>query len=612
MSNASDFIIENGVLKAYIGAKEGTVQVPDGVTEIAESAFYGCWGISGLILPDSVIQLPALMCNQFGLESVVLPKHLKVIPAYAFSSCRGLEDVTLPDDLEEIEYGAFSNCRSLSSIILPQGLKKLGADAFNKAGLAEIKIPSGISVIPKRAFFNLHNWDLTALHIPGTVKTVGEEAFAYCSCLESLTVEPGVEKLEAGCFRSCNIKVLHLPDTVKEIGENAFHSCTWLKEFSAPGVPMSGLPGAEVKALAMADFFAYPERYTDPEVITGYHKYLFSQKKKWLPVIFKEDNVKFLSIYGDAKKITAANFEEEFLNPAIAANAKECLAYLLDWKNRNLSGKPAKRMTSTLDKDPYAVGEMKKLWLFETLEDGSLELTCYKGSDTEVSVPPRIGKKAVSRIGAMAFSPVRDRRTPAQCDAMRAITKIFIPNTVTRIHESMIRACTGLKELTVEDGNPVYHTAGNCLIETESKTLICGCLTSVIPTDGSVTAIGCSAFEGLWPLTSLEIPDTVNRIGAHAFGYTKLVSLSIPHGVTIIPEYCFDHCEDLTEILIPDSVTEIEHSAIYACMKLKDIYVPASVTKIGDFVFSKAVIHAPAGSYAEEYARINNKRFIAE
>ena len=40
MSNARDFVIENGVLKRYAG-KGGYVVVPDGVVEIGDSVFEG-------------------------------------------------------------------------------------------------------------------------------------------------------------------------------------------------------------------------------------------------------------------------------------------------------------------------------------------------------------------------------------------------------------------------------------------------------------------------------------------------------------------------------------------------------------------------------------------
>ena len=45
---------------------------------------------------------------------------------------------------------------------------------------------------------------------------------------------------------------------------------------------------------------------------------------------------------------------------------------------------------------------------------------------------------------------------------------------------------------------------------------------------------------------------------------------------------------------------------------LKELNVPASVTSIGDFNFTKAVLHVAAGSCAEQYAQENNKRYVVE
>lgn len=62
----------------------------------------------------------------------------------------------------------------------------------------------------------------------------------------------------------------------------------------------------------------------------------------------------------------------------------------------------------------------------------------------------------------------------------------------------------------------------NCLIETESKTLLKGCHSSILPCDGSIVRIGAYAFFGCKELTSLVIPNTVKEIGTHAFQNTDL------------------------------------------------------------------------------------------
>ncbi len=102
------------------------------------------------------------------------------------------------------------------------------------------------------------------------------------------------------------------------------------------------------------------------------------------------------------------------------------------------------------------------------------------------------------------------------CDSL---TSVIIGDSVTNIGNAAFWSCNSLTSITVAEGNSVYHSAGNCIIETESKTLVVGCKTSVIP-DG-VTSIGESAFHECWRLTSIEIPDSVISIGKSAFRYCE-------------------------------------------------------------------------------------------
>ena len=161
------------------------------------------------------------------------------------------------------------------------------------------------------------------------------------------------------------------------------------------------------------------------------------------------------------------------------------------------------------------------------------------------------------------------------------LTSIEIPSSVTSIGGEAFWGCTGLGSIVVNEGNPAYHSAGNCLIETKTKELIAGCKTSIIPSDGSVISIGDYAFEGRTGLTSIEIPSSVTTIGRYAFeGCTGLTSIEIPSSVTSISSYAFRGCTGLTSIEIPSSVTSIGESVFNGCTGLTSIEIPAEVTEI--------------------------------
>ena len=101
-----------------------------------------------------------------------------------------------------------------------------------------------------------------------------------------------------------------------------------------------------------------------------------------------------------------------------------------------------------------------------------------------------------------------------------------------------------------------------------------------------ITLIGGNAFAYCKNLTSVSIPNSVNRIGRYAFyGCENLRSVSIPNSVTSIGAYAISNCKSLTSVSIPNSVTSIEEGA-FRCSGLTSITIPNSVTKLGKSVFN--------------------------
>ncbi|MBR7098229.1 MAG: leucine-rich repeat domain-containing protein [Clostridia bacterium] len=106
------------------------------------------------------------------------------------------------------------------------------------------------------------------------------------------------------------------------------------------------------------------------------------------------------------------------------------------------------------------------------------------------------------------------------------LESVTLGTQLETLREWAFSGCESLKNLTVKKGNQKYHSDGNCIIETEKKTLVLGCKSSVIPTDGSVTTIGVTAFSDCTMLTSIRIPNSVTTIGAEAFyGCERLKSI---------------------------------------------------------------------------------------
>ncbi len=137
----------------------------------------------------------------------------------------------------------------------------------------------------------------------------------------------------------------------------------------------------------------------------------------------------------------------------------------------------------------------------------------------------------------------------------------------------------------------------------------------------TVSIIGRHAFKGNAVLTSITLPETLERIGEGAFqGMAKLAAIHIPASVVQIDQAAFAQCPALKTITvadanenyvgkdgalyttgyetlvavpgsaanlaIPATTTAIAPSALTGCAKLKALAIPAAVAEIGEEAFA--------------------------
>lgn len=179
------------------------------------------------------------------------------------------------------------------------------------------------------------------------------------------------------------------------------------------------------------------------------------------------------------------------------------------------------------------------------------------GKLREASLP-----KSLVSIGARAFgacSALIALNVPPRTESIgdgafggcSALMNVSIPASVKSIGMGIFSLCSNLCAITVDSENKSYIARGNCLIDL-GGTLIAGCKDSVIPQDGSVNAIGESAFAGC-DIRSAAIPEGVLSIGDSAFAVCReLASVSIPASAAEIGGSVFASCRNLRKITVAE------------------------------------------------------------
>ena len=191
MSNANDFVIENGVLVAYNGSDSHMV-IPEGVTAIAPKLLSGKSNVTSVTIPPSVTEIgwdafcgkwrlasnpecftlhlsdldDFLGKNQFNfmpfcqcrfivngqvLEELTIPGTMKEV-RHLFSRCEDLKKVVIPEGVEHIAMEAFNRCRNLTHVCLPKSLKTVENDAFSGCPLTRLELAEGASFKMGRIF----------------------------------------------------------------------------------------------------------------------------------------------------------------------------------------------------------------------------------------------------------------------------------------------------------------------------------------------------------------------------------------------------------------------------------------------------------------------------
>lgn len=237
--------------------------------EVGENAFMYCTGVKTLTLEGAPLSVGACALAFNSLEELIV--NSATPPAFAPEDvfCYGdnetrdyewtlnLSDVALKVPAGAAEtyktdrnWSVFTNVSELQPDVITDFtiapfVYKVTADgevavtAFDGSATS-CAIPASVEYsgqtfsVTSIAANSFANSALTDIAIPGSVRSIGENAFVNCASLTAVSFEEGTETIEKYAFSNTSLTSVTLPKGMTQVGYGAFMGCRSLAEVTLP------------------------------------------------------------------------------------------------------------------------------------------------------------------------------------------------------------------------------------------------------------------------------------------------------------------------------------------------------------------------------------------
>lgn len=534
------------------------INIPDSVTFIASTAFYGCTKIE-----TYAVYTPA------GATPVANPAYMAVDGSLLYHNkiTGETELVATPSVLT----GAYT---------IPYGVTRLGSRNFYKSGLTEIIVPASVTEVAKEAFLECKNLTKVTFRMPeGEQKLVSlafdPAAISGCTALEVLNLPARLNKItdEAAAFSK-----LHTLKEINVIGEcdgQVYSSLTENDGKNAKGILTNAAGDEIVYCPLKKEFASYKEgentiyEFDVPNTVTKIAANAFNMNKGLSDkdrVYYSLNEINFhsgmVSIGEKAfynlrylRKVTFGTADDP-LGLKIGDSAFEGCTYIreLDF------GEEANKVSCVQEIGNRA---FYGIYLESLVLPGSIEKIGNSAFEACVYLSELDLSKISSALefGEYAF---------ARCNSLESVE--ITDNVGPMEFSSVFYKCAKLREVKASDTNPNFESIDGVLYTKGRETIVYfpSGYTGNFTIDSATKRIGGGVFNGRENVTEITIPASVIEIGDSAFescdNLTKVNFLEPADG---------EHADPLT----------IGNKAFYCCTKIEEIEFPSRTVSIGDDCF---------------------------
>lgn len=489
----------------------------------------------------------------------------------------------------------FSEGLAMDSVITVNGITYSITDSIgNQLCVIMANGQEGNIVIPDTVRYNAIDYSVTSVGdyafssseahsiiLPPTISQIGQSAFRGCKNLESIIVPSGVTELGTSTFHSSGVSSVSLPSTLKQIGSACFSDC-------------QNLISVDV-----------------PQSVTEIGNGAFSNCTSLETVRLPDGPIE---IGAEAFK-NCTSLETVRLPDSLIEIPRRCFEGCV-----SLSDILLPKCLSYIDFDAFArCVSLKEICLPESID--GIDLTSLRNCSS-LSTLSVLCERPDTLFVSLGYG--EDRLTGT------SIT-LKVPEGTFELYDSLwknnvvwgqfARITDGIRitqEKSFNDNGIIYritdaekqyvnvalnYAVGNVVIPTVVESPLTKKQYSVQGIDNQafcgngnlitveisrgVTYIPDSCFFHCWQLTDVTLPNSIKDLGQESFGWCNaLKTINIPEGVTVLPDGIFNCCQDLSTIELPRGLKTIGKEAFNSCPSLESIKIPASVDSIGTSAFN--------------------------
>ncbi len=500
--------------------------ISNGVTNIADYAFYNCVNLLSFDIPESVT----------------------VIGNYAFAYCESLVSIEIPKSVYQVSSGMFSYCTALEYVKY-DSVRDFINDTISFTNAGEngngirLVIGANVTCIPSRMFSD------------SAIKSIEFEEGSIC------------ENIGEAAFSNCGrLTRIDIPESLKSIRNGAFYNCLSVTEIN-------------FNATLMNDFDSSNNVFNNIGKNADMVKMTVGANVKKIPDLL---------FYSSNTKVTHVEFAENSVCESIGKSAfDDCkdleAVYITDviaWASisfENWRSNPLCQGAKLYLNGELISGDI-------VIEEGVTSIGMYAFYNCtnikSVTIP-----ESVTSIGSSAFANC----TAIEKIYYNAKSVLEDQNLVfdnAGENSNGIRLVIGANVACIPSGTFRYSKIASvefekgCKIERIGKDAFSSFngLEGVYITD--VTAWASISFEN----------ETANPLSYAKKLYLngEIISgdIVIEEGVTSIEYRAFYNCSEITSITLPESLTSISREAFSCCSMLERINIPQKVEYIGYLAFN--------------------------